>query len=147
LLRLRRVLHRAVARSPADARRVLGGRDHEPRLAAAAGPVRVEALSFRRSGPRGRGRTWRDDRRRSLVILATVATVTDDNRSSSSPPGGTDDNRSISGPSAVVSPWNPANAVTASRFLTLPFLWWSIDHGHHQVATLCILVCGLLDKV
>jgi phosphatidylglycerophosphate synthase len=56
-----------------------------------------------------------------------------------------------SGPAAdaprVVSPWNPANAVTASRFLTLPPLWWAIDQGHHQYATLFILICGLLDKV
>lgn len=47
----------------------------------------------------------------------------------------------------VVSPWNPANAVTASRFLTLPPLIWAIDSGHHQYATLFILVCGLLDKL
>jgi phosphatidylglycerophosphate synthase len=47
----------------------------------------------------------------------------------------------------VVSPWNPANAVTASRFLTLPFLWWAVDHGYHQYATLFIMICGLLDKL
>jgi phosphatidylglycerophosphate synthase len=47
----------------------------------------------------------------------------------------------------VVSPWNPANAVTASRFLTLPPLYWAVDHGERQWATLIILVCGLLDKV
>jgi phosphatidylglycerophosphate synthase len=47
----------------------------------------------------------------------------------------------------VVSPWNPANAVTASRFLTLPFFWWAVDHGHHQYATLFIFVCGMLDKL
>lgn len=46
-----------------------------------------------------------------------------------------------------VSPWNPANAVTASRFLTLPALWWAIDHGYHQYATLFIIICGLLDKL
>lgn len=46
-----------------------------------------------------------------------------------------------------VSPWNPANAVTASRFLTLPFLWWAVDHGYHQYATLFIIICALLDKV
>jgi phosphatidylglycerophosphate synthase len=46
-----------------------------------------------------------------------------------------------------VSPWNPANAVTASRFLTLPPLVWAIDHGYRQWATLFILICGLLDKV
>jgi phosphatidylglycerophosphate synthase len=46
-----------------------------------------------------------------------------------------------------VSPFNPANAVTASRFLTLPPLFWAIDHGYHQYATLFILICGLLDKL
>jgi phosphatidylglycerophosphate synthase len=46
----------------------------------------------------------------------------------------------------VVSPWNPANAVTASRFLTLPPFVWAVDHGYHQWATLFILICGLLDK-
>ena len=46
-----------------------------------------------------------------------------------------------------VSPFNPANAVTASRFLTLPPLYWAIDNGYHQWATLFILVCGLLDKL
>jgi phosphatidylglycerophosphate synthase len=46
-----------------------------------------------------------------------------------------------------VSPFNPANAVTASRFLTLPPLYWAVDNGYHQWATLFILVCGLLDKV
>jgi len=47
----------------------------------------------------------------------------------------------------VVSPWNPANAVTASRFLTLPFFWWAVDHGYHQHATLFIAICGVLDKL
>jgi phosphatidylglycerophosphate synthase len=47
----------------------------------------------------------------------------------------------------VVSPWNPANAVTASRFLTLPPLYWAVDHGYHQWATLFIIICGLLDKL
>jgi phosphatidylglycerophosphate synthase len=47
----------------------------------------------------------------------------------------------------VVSRLNPANAVTASRFLTLPPLWWAVAHGYHQHATLFILICGLLDKL
>src|SRR4051812_44856290 len=47
----------------------------------------------------------------------------------------------------VVSPYNPANAVTASRFLTLPPFVWAVQHGYHQLATLFILICGLLDKV
>jgi phosphatidylglycerophosphate synthase len=46
-----------------------------------------------------------------------------------------------------VSRLNPANAVTASRYLTLPALWWAIDHGYHQYATLFIVICALLDKV
>ncbi len=47
----------------------------------------------------------------------------------------------------VVSPWNPANAVTASRFLTLPPLYWAVMHDQRQLATLFIIVCGLLDKL
>lgn len=47
----------------------------------------------------------------------------------------------------LVSPWNPANAVTASRYLTLPPLWWAIDHGYRQYATLFIVICALLDKL
>jgi len=47
----------------------------------------------------------------------------------------------------TVSPYNPANAVTASRFLTLPPFVWAVAHGYHQLATLFILICGLLDKL
>jgi phosphatidylglycerophosphate synthase len=47
----------------------------------------------------------------------------------------------------VVSPYNPANAVTASRFLTLPPLVWAVDRGEWQWATVLLLVCGLLDLV
>jgi len=50
-------------------------------------------------------------------------------------------------PTRVVSPWNPANAVTASRFLCLPPFAWAVMNGYHQWATLFILICGLLDKV
>ncbi len=50
-------------------------------------------------------------------------------------------------PPRRVSPWNPANAVTASRFLCLPPLYWAVDHGYHQWATIAILICGLLDKL
>ena len=46
-----------------------------------------------------------------------------------------------------VSVWNPANAVTASRFFTLPALYWAVMHDQRQLATLFILVCGLLDKL
>lgn len=47
----------------------------------------------------------------------------------------------------TVSPWNPANAITASRFLALPPFLWAVHHGYHQWATLIMLVCGLLDKL
>ncbi len=47
----------------------------------------------------------------------------------------------------VVPIINPANAVTAARFLTLPPLWWAVDHGYHQWATLFIFTCAVLDKV
>jgi phosphatidylglycerophosphate synthase len=40
---------------------------------------------------------------------------------------------------------NPANAVTASRFLTLPPYIYFIDQGMYQWATLTVIVCGLLD--
>jgi phosphatidylglycerophosphate synthase len=46
-----------------------------------------------------------------------------------------------------VSPYNPANAVTASRFLTLPPFVWAVDSGYPQWATLFILICGVLDKL
>jgi phosphatidylglycerophosphate synthase len=46
-----------------------------------------------------------------------------------------------------VSRLNPANAVTASRFLTLPPFVWAVANGYHQWATLFILICGLLDKL
>ena len=42
---------------------------------------------------------------------------------------------------------NPANAVTASRFLTLAPFWYSVDRGYAQWALLFALICGLLDKV
>jgi hypothetical protein len=32
----------------------------------------------------------------------------------------------------AVSNLNPANAVTASRFLTLPPFWYAVDHGYNQ---------------
>ena len=47
----------------------------------------------------------------------------------------------------AVSKWNPANAVTASRFLCLPPFVWAVDRGYHQWATVIILICGLLDKL
>ncbi len=50
-------------------------------------------------------------------------------------------------PARVVSPFNPANAVTASRFLTLPPFVWAVANGYHQWATLILIVCGLFDKL
>ncbi|MEZ4360210.1 MAG: CDP-alcohol phosphatidyltransferase family protein [Kofleriaceae bacterium] len=50
-------------------------------------------------------------------------------------------------PPRVVSRLNPANAVTASRFLTLPPFLWAVHHGQHDVAFFAILICGLLDKL
>ena len=50
-------------------------------------------------------------------------------------------------PARVVSKLNPANAVTASRFLLLPPIVWAVDHGYNQWATLFVVICGLLDKV
>jgi phosphatidylglycerophosphate synthase len=40
---------------------------------------------------------------------------------------------------------NPANAVTASRFLTLPPFVYFVDQGLVQWATLMVIVCGVLD--
>jgi cardiolipin synthase (CMP-forming) len=45
----------------------------------------------------------------------------------------------------MASNLNPANAVTASRFLTLPPLVWAIDQGEIQWATLLLMLCGVLD--
>lgn len=42
---------------------------------------------------------------------------------------------------------NPANAVTASRFLTLGPVLYFVDTGNYQWATWLIVLCGLLDKV
>jgi len=50
-------------------------------------------------------------------------------------------------PPRKVSPWNPANAVTASRFITLPFFYYAVMHDQRQWATVIMLVCGLLDKL
>ena len=45
----------------------------------------------------------------------------------------------------MASNLNPANAVTASRFLILPPFVWAVDHHYNQWATLLLLVCGVLD--
>ena len=40
---------------------------------------------------------------------------------------------------------NPANAITAARYLALPaFLYW-LDRGDIHLATLAIVYCGVLD--
>ena len=45
----------------------------------------------------------------------------------------------------AVSNVNPANAVTASRFLTLPVFVWAVSNSYYQVASVAIIVCGLPD--
>ena len=45
----------------------------------------------------------------------------------------------------MASNLNPANAVTAARFLTLPPFVWTIHRGYYQWAGALIIVCGLLD--
>jgi phosphatidylglycerophosphate synthase len=45
----------------------------------------------------------------------------------------------------MASNLNPANAVTASRFLTLPPFVWAIDRGYYQIGLLVLLLCGVLD--
>jgi phosphatidylglycerophosphate synthase len=47
----------------------------------------------------------------------------------------------------VGSRLNPANAVTAARFVTLPPLLWAVHNGHHQWATLFVVICGVMDKL
>ncbi len=42
---------------------------------------------------------------------------------------------------------NPANAVTATRFLLLPPFWYCVDRGYLQWALLFIIICGLFDKL
>ncbi|MEK7422837.1 MAG: CDP-alcohol phosphatidyltransferase family protein [Actinomycetota bacterium] len=42
---------------------------------------------------------------------------------------------------------NPANAVTASRFLTLPPFVYFVDRGLLHWAMVMVIVCGLLDLV
>jgi len=45
----------------------------------------------------------------------------------------------------VASVVNPANAITASRYLTLPpFLYW-VDQGHMQLAGVTIVLCAFAD--
>jgi phosphatidylglycerophosphate synthase len=59
----------------------------------------------------------------------------------------TSDPAAVAAPPRIVSRWNPANAVTASRFLFLPPFFWAVHEEHRQWATLFIVICGLLDKL
>lgn len=47
--------------------------------------------------------------------------------------------------SRQVSNLNPANAVTASRFLALPVFVWALEREERQIALLAVLICGLMD--
>lgn len=46
-----------------------------------------------------------------------------------------------------VSIVNPANMVTASRFLTLPPFYYFVSTGAYQLVVAVVLVCSLLDKL
>lgn len=48
---------------------------------------------------------------------------------------------------ATKSNLNPANAVTASRFLCLPVFFYAVERGDMQLALLATLICGVLDKL
>lgn len=50
-------------------------------------------------------------------------------------------------PSPKVSVLNPANAVTACRLVALPPFAWAVAHDRDGVATLCIAIIGLFDKL
>jgi cardiolipin synthase (CMP-forming) len=45
----------------------------------------------------------------------------------------------------LASNLNPANAITASRFLTLPPFVYFAANGHYQLATATAFLCGVLD--
>ena len=117
---VRRVLHRAAPRPAPAARRLLGRRDHEPRVAAPARAVRVEALPVRRSGPRSterrQGRGGGDG---NGVPPATA-------RGLAVEPGERGHRIAVSDPAAVLLGRRARRA---------------------SVATLFILICGLLDKL
>jgi phosphatidylglycerophosphate synthase len=48
---------------------------------------------------------------------------------------------------ATKSNLNPANAITASRFLCLPVFFYAVERGDMQLAMLATLICGVLDKL
>jgi phosphatidylglycerophosphate synthase len=41
--------------------------------------------------------------------------------------------------------WNPANAITFSRFAALPVFTWAAAHGEWQLAALALIWCAGLD--
>jgi phosphatidylglycerophosphate synthase len=51
------------------------------------------------------------------------------------------------GAARKVSPFNPANAITAARALTFIPIWYCIHHGLSQVAVVILIVGGLADLV
>jgi phosphatidylglycerophosphate synthase len=42
---------------------------------------------------------------------------------------------------------NPANAITASRYLTLPLFAVQVDRGDYQLAVVTLIACGVLDLI
>ena len=44
-----------------------------------------------------------------------------------------------------VSNFNPANAITGSRFFTLPIFIWAIANNKDQIALWALIVCGVMD--
>lgn len=40
---------------------------------------------------------------------------------------------------------NPANAITASRYLTLPPFLYFLDNGSYQLSVVSVILCGFLD--
>ena len=49
------------------------------------------------------------------------------------------------GPVRKVSNLNAANAITGSRFFTLPVFVWAVDEGKPQLAIIALIVCAALD--
>lgn len=42
---------------------------------------------------------------------------------------------------------NPANAITAARFLTIPPYLYCVDRGYYQWAVVLLIVCALFDVI
>jgi phosphatidylglycerophosphate synthase len=45
----------------------------------------------------------------------------------------------------MASNLNPANAITGSRFFSLPVFIWAVAEGKPQIATLAVMICAFLD--